>query len=107
MNSVTLRWLLNRNTFDVCRDYAISIYCDLLELQIISSHNKRILRMVGTENSHIIFQNPRYIPLPCSSFSKIKIELKDLYGDVINFKSGPIILCVDIRPPLYIHLKNN
>ena len=76
----------------------ICVYCDLLEPQIISSHYKRILRITGTEGSHIIFQNPRYIPLTCTSFSKIKIELKDVYGDVINFKSGSIILCVDIRP---------
>ena len=76
----------------------ICIYCDLLEPQIISSHYKRILRIMGTEGSHIIFQNPRYIPLTCSSFSKIKIELKDVYGDKINFKSGSIILCIDIRP---------
>ena len=83
----------------------------MIEPQIVLSTYQKVLRAVATKDRKelmsqtVSYQTPRYVPMQETSFSSIRIQLLDLYGNRIKFESGNIILCVDIRPMKREHIK--
>ena len=86
----------------------IFIYCDILENQIISNAEGRLLRITPVTAQkidfgqiiHTEYQNSEYIPLSVKIINYLHFELRDLVGEKIRFESGPqpLMLRIHFRP---------
>lgn len=79
------------------------IYCDILDLQMVSNVMAPLLRIVTMkgqpgENCELEFDHPQYVPVLKSYFDNIKIELKNDLDRIIKFHSGKVAMTLHFRP---------
>ena len=83
---------------------ALAIHCDLAESQLVNNSYAPVLRVIETNRKNgekmqtSTFQTPIYIPMRETHFNSIRIQVLDLDGKRVQFESGTVIVCVDIRP---------
>ena len=83
---------------------ALAIHCDLAESQLVNNSYAPVLRIIETNRKNgekmqtSTFQTPIYIPMRETHFNSIRIQVLDLDGKRVQFESGNVIVCVDIRP---------
>ena len=82
--------------------YALYIYCDIVESQILANTQVPLLRIVPTEGEHgqIInktFHTPHYLPLLKKQFNSIEISIKDDRNRHVPFEFGKCILKLHFR----------
>lgn len=82
------------------------IYCDIIKGHPFGSTWQQILEVIPIRKSdqyafgdviQINFTSPKYYPLLNSNFDSIAIAIRDREGDLIDFKSGSVIIALDIR----------
>lgn len=82
------------------------IYCNLIKPHVFGNQIKQILRVIPVYQTDLTnfgqittrsFSNPQFFPLFETSFDKIEIEIRDRLGILIPFKSGSVILALEIR----------
>lgn len=93
--------------FDItCGTDQLFIYCNLIKPHVFGNQIKQILRVIPvyqTDLAHFgqistrSFSNPQFYPLFETSFDKIEIEIRDRLGRAIEFKSGSVIVTLEIR----------
>lgn len=82
--------------------YALYVYCSLVEPQIVGDSTAPLLRLVNVEGTHgsiaeKIFHTPHYVPVVTKEITKIDIEIKDDYNQLVPFDFGKTILKLHIR----------
>lgn len=82
--------------------YALFVYCDLVENQIIGNVRAPLLRIVPTDGSFgdfvtVTFPTPHYVNILKKQFSTVEINIKDDKGDYVPFDFGKCILKLHFR----------
>ena len=82
--------------------YALHIYCNLVEPQIIGNTTAPLLRLVNVEGSHgsmveKTFHSPHYVPVVCKEIDRIDIEIKDDNNELVPFDFGKTVLKLHFR----------
>jgi len=73
------------------------IYTDIIEPQIVGNKLAPLLRIVPIEGSigklaYNSYPNPHYVDLLSNSFDTVRILLKDIAGNILNFEYGQVIV---------------
>ena len=82
--------------------YAMFVYCDIVESQILGNVQVPLLRIVPTEGKYgdiinTTFQNPHYVPVLKKQFSTVEISIKDDRNRLVPFDFGKCILKLHFR----------
>lgn len=82
--------------------YALYIYCDLVDNQVVGDASVPLLRAVNIEGAHgeiicKVYDMPHYLPLTRKEFSAVEINIKDDSGRPVKFKYGKIIIKLHFR----------
>lgn len=82
--------------------YAIYVYCDIIENQIVGHTTVPLLRVVSVDGDYgdmvsQVFTQPHYMALNTSYVSEIEIYLRDDTGDPIPFSRGKSVVTLHFR----------
>jgi hypothetical protein len=82
--------------------YAIYIYCDIVENQIVGNALVPLLAKVpvtGAHDSivHTVFSQPMYLPLLRQEIETVEVEIKDDTNKLIEFQYGKVLLTLHFR----------
>lgn len=82
--------------------YALYIYCDLVESQILGNTLVQLLRIVPTEGNYgdiinTTFHSPHYISVLKKHFNSVQISIKDDQNQLVPFDFGKSILKLHFR----------
>ncbi len=82
--------------------YALHVYCNLVEPQIVGSTTAPLLRLVNIEGRHgsiveKMFQAPHYVPVNSKEISRIDIEIKDDNNNLVPFDFGKAVVKLHFR----------
>lgn len=83
------------------------IYCDILEPQIIGDRWGRVLRIVDTNAGYVspnygqtcstTFNTLQYIPIQPLNFEAIRIDIRDIEGQLMPFQHGTLSVKLHFR----------
>lgn len=82
--------------------YALYVYSNLVESQIVGDTRAPLLRVVpqkGKDGDYIIhgYVTPMYLPLKYNYFSTVEINLRDDTGRPVPFEAGKVVVTLHIR----------
>lgn len=82
--------------------YAMYVYCDLVEQQVVGNTLAQLLRTVSVDGDFnsittTIYNPPHYVPLLRKEFDQIEINIKDDSDRPIRFEFGKIIMKLHLR----------
>lgn len=82
--------------------YALYVYCDLVENQVVGNSLVPLLRTVTIEGQHEevvckIYNTPHYLPLARKEFDSIEISINDDQNRPVKFQFGKVIVKLAFR----------
>ena len=82
--------------------YAMYVYCDLVENQVVGNSLVPLLRTVTIEGQHeevmcTIYNTPHYLPLARKEFDSIEISINDDQNKPVKFQFGKVIVKLAFR----------
>ena len=82
--------------------YAMYVYCDLVENQVVGNSLVPLLRTVTIEGQHeevicTIYNTPHYLPLARKEFDSIEISINDDQNRPVKFQFGKVIVKLAFR----------
>lgn len=83
------------------------IYCDILEPQLFGDSWARVLRMINTDSGNNLpyfgqpcsmnFNQPQYTPIQQKHFESVKIDIRDIAGELMAFQYGTLSVKLHFR----------
>ena len=82
--------------------YAMYVYCNIVENQIVGNYRVPLLRSVHVEGNHgdirdKIFHSPHYVPVVAREIDLIEIDIKGDNDQSIEFVSGKVVVKLHFR----------